>query len=63
MNHPPNSLGRGPEATADMKARIKALRAEGADVLDTLWERNRQAVLGEGFRYDFAEPELVRSGR
>lgn len=62
MNHPPHSLGRGPQATADMKARIEALRANGADVIDALWERNRQAVLGEGFRYEFAASELVRSG-
>ncbi len=64
MNLSAQKLGRGPTATADMKARIAALRADGADVVEVLWDRNRRAVLGEGFRYEFAEqPELVRSGR
>ncbi len=55
----PENLGRGPVATADMKARIAALRRAGADVVSELWERNRSAVLGEGYRYEFAS-ELVR---
>lgn len=58
------NLGRGPEATADMKARIAALRGAGVDLIDALWERNRRAVLGEGYRYDLAQrTEPVRSDR
>jgi hypothetical protein len=49
-----HNLGRGLVATADMKARIAALRKQGVDVIDALWERNRLAVLGEGYTYDFA---------
>ena len=59
MTHYVN-LGRGPEATADMKRRIAALKNEGADltgVIDALWERNRAAVAGEGFTYEFADDE------
>lgn len=58
-------VGRGRIATADMKARIAALKGSGADVLDALWERNRRAVLGEGFSYEFADerPESVRPPR
>lgn len=48
-------LGRGPKAVADMKARITALREQGADVIDTLWERSRRAELGEGYTYEYAE--------
>ncbi len=58
------NLGRGPEATADMKARIAVLRSSGVDLIDALWERNRRAVLGEGYRYEFApRAEPVRSDR
>lgn len=46
--------GRGQQATLDMKARIAALLKDDEDVIEILWERNRQAVLGEGFIYDFA---------
>lgn len=46
--------GRGRQATADMKVRIAALRHQGADVIDVLWERNRRAALGEGYAYEFA---------
>lgn len=58
-------VGRGSTATADMKARIAALKRDGADVLDALWERNRRAVAGEGFDYEFAEhgTEQVRPAR
>lgn len=60
-----HNLGRGHVATADMKARIAALRAQGADVIDALWERNRQAVLGEGYNYEFAgeTAEPIRPAR
>lgn len=47
--------GRGPAAVADMKARIAALQAAGADVIDVLWERSREAELGEGYTYDLIE--------
>ncbi len=50
-------LGRGPKATADMKARIEALKGQGVDLIDTLWERHRAALLGEGYTYDHARPE------
>jgi hypothetical protein len=55
--------GRGRLATADMKARIAALREQGVDVIDALWERNRLAVLGEGYTYDLAREAIdeVRS--
>ena len=50
------NIGRGATATADMKARIAALRRQGADVVDVLWERHRRAeVMGEGYRYEYAE--------
>lgn len=39
----------------DMKARIAALQTEGVDVIDELWDRNRDAVLGDGLRYEYAE--------
>ncbi len=58
----PENLGRGPEATADMKARIAVLRRQGANVVDELMERHRRAVSGEGYTYEFAT-ELVRSSR
>lgn len=60
---PTRAVGRGRLATADMKARIAALRAQGADVVDALWERNYRAILGEGFRYECAEEgtEFLRS--
>ncbi len=55
-------LGRGPVATADMKARIAALRSQGADVIETLIERHRIA-LTEGHTYEYAGrqgPEPLR---
>lgn len=55
------NLGRGAKATADMKARIAALKAQGADVIDTLWERNRIAHLSEGFSYEYAEEERTHT--
>ncbi len=64
MDHPPYSLGRGPVAAADMKARIAALREAGytdQELFAILWDRTRQAELGEGYTYEFAEP--LRSGR
>jgi hypothetical protein len=59
------SQSRGPVATADMKARIDALRQQGVDVIDALWERNRQALLGEGYSYEYARQraESLRSDR
>lgn len=51
-------IGRGLDAVADMKARIKQLREGGADltgVIDVLWDRSRDAELGEGYVYEFAE--------
>lgn len=58
MNHA--DTGRGATATADMKARIAAIRAETwrmDDLIDRLWERNQRAVaLGEGYSYEFADP-------
>jgi hypothetical protein len=61
----PYDVGRGSTATADMKARIEALKGSGADVLDALWERNRRAVSGEGYHYEFAQDRAdpVRSPR
>jgi hypothetical protein len=47
--------GRGSVAVADMKARIAALKDQGEDVVDRLWERSRLAELGDGYRYEFAE--------
>lgn len=64
-----DAAGRGPQATADMKARIAAIQKETwrMDVLiDRLWERNRQAVVeGQGFQYEYAAPgsEQVRPAR
>lgn len=49
------NLGRGPQATADMKRRITHLKKSGADVVEELWERHRTALSGEGYTYDFAE--------
>lgn len=40
-----------------MKARIAALRADGADgagIVEALWERHYRAVLGAGYTYEFA---------
>lgn len=56
-----HNLGRGELATSDMKARIAALRRQGLDVIDVLWDRNRLAVSGEGYSYEFAQeqPEQV----
>ncbi len=50
--------GRGPQATADMKARLAALKADNTPIdtiIELLWERSRRAeVEGEGYRYDYA---------
>lgn len=50
--------GRGPLATADMKARIAAIRKETwrmDELIDRLWERNRRAVVeGRGYEYGYA---------
>ncbi len=60
-------LGRGTTATADMKARIAALRSQGADVIETLLERHRRALLGEGYTYEYAtkrpRPDPIRPAR
>ncbi len=59
-----HDLGRGPVATADMKARIAALKSQGADIIETLIERHRNA-LREGYTYEYAGrqgPEPVRPG-
>jgi hypothetical protein len=64
-----SDLGRGPEATADMKARIAALRSQGLDldsIIETLWARSHRAEAEErGYRYEFAPPgaEPLRPGR
>lgn len=57
-----SQLGRGPRATADMKARLAHLRAQDADVLAVLWRRYHAAITGDGFDYEYAErgaPEAV----
>lgn len=56
MEQSRQQLGRGPVATQDMRRRIAALRDQGADLVDTLWDRYHVAVNGEGFRYDYADP-------
>lgn len=52
------NLGRGPEATADMKARIAALRKkhwELTPIIETLWRRHHRAeVEGKGYEYEHA---------
>lgn len=61
-----SSYGRGQQATTDMKARIAALKRQGVNnIVAVLWERNRQAHFGGGYRYEFAEQvaEQVRSAR
>jgi hypothetical protein len=50
-------VGRGQTAVTDMKRRIAALKASGADVIDALWERSRTAELGEGYQYEYATEE------
>jgi hypothetical protein len=55
--------GRGKVATADMKARIASLRANGftgEQIISILYDRLRVAEQGDGFIYDHAEPEPVR---
>lgn len=48
-------LGRGEEATDDMKRRVAALREQGVDIVEALWARQHRAeVLGEGYRYEYA---------
>jgi hypothetical protein len=47
-------VGRGEVATRDMTLRITALRAQGADLIDVLWDRYIDAVLGDGFTYEYA---------
>lgn len=52
------NLGRGPQATADMKRRIAARRSRGdaiADIVEELWERHRTALTGEGYHYEFTD--------
>ncbi len=56
-------LGRGEQATTDMKRRIAALREGGADVLDALWRRHLAAVHGEGYQYEFAEREAAAAAQ
>lgn len=46
---------RGPVATLDMKLRVAALQAEGADVVDVLWDRYLRSTTGDGFEYEYAE--------
>jgi siroheme synthase (precorrin-2 oxidase/ferrochelatase) len=59
-----DTQGRGPVATADMKARIAALLKERWDmdfVINQLWERHVDAVLGDGYSYEFTDgPVTVR---
>lgn len=50
-----STLGRGPVAVADMKARIAALTDAGEDVIDALWRRHLVAVLGDGYTYEYAD--------
>lgn len=38
-----------------MKLRVAALRAEGVNVIDVLWERHVRALSGEGYVYDYAD--------
>lgn len=50
--------GRGAKAVEDMKNRIAALKASGKsseEVFSLLWNRNRKAVTGDGYTYEYAE--------
>lgn len=50
--------GRGDKAVADMKARLAAMRANEPDskkIFDELWQRNHEAVTGDGYTYEYAE--------
>lgn len=50
--------GRGPQAVEDMRKRIAALKASGKsseEVFSLLWDRNREAVTGDGYTYEYAE--------
>ncbi len=61
-----HDLGRGPVATADMKARIAALRADGRDILHVLWTRHVHALAGDGYAYEHytgPTPHPVHPGR
>lgn len=53
-----SKLGRGDKAVADMKARIESMKSQGKDgkeILESLWNRNLQALSGEGYTYEYAE--------
>lgn len=58
--------GRGPQATADMKARIAALKAQGTpidQIIEVLWERSHRAEAeGEGYVYEFVETSSTGQG-
>lgn len=58
----PAELGRGEQATLDMKLRIADLRAREADVICVLWDRYHAAVTGEGHRYEYAERAAPPTG-
>lgn len=51
-----SDLGRGWRATADMKARIAALRIAGVDVFEALWDRHVEA-LRTGYNYEYADAD------
>lgn len=55
--------GRGDVATTDMKTRIAVLKANGftgEQIISILYARLKTAEQGDGFEYEYAEPEPVR---
>jgi hypothetical protein len=57
-----SNLGRGAEATADMKARIARMRRHGFDldkIITVLWDRTLKAELGHGYSYEYAPSDEV----
>jgi hypothetical protein len=52
------NLGRGAQATTDMKLRIAALRDDDRDIIEVLWTRHALALAGGGYVYEFAEARL-----
>jgi hypothetical protein len=54
-----SELGRGELATRDMALRIAALRADGTDIIEALWQRFVLAE-AEGYSYEYAEAAIRR---
>lgn len=53
-----NGRGRGSKAVEDMKARLAAMQSRGMDssqMIDALWSRNAEAVMGGGHVYDMVD--------